>query len=570
VNPNVPFEVDAQILNVGNQSLTLAALATDTISGTNSADYTVVPASLNSPACGPSTTTAPGGSCYLGLVLQAPAAGSATASVAVLSNATNAATGVSLALSGNVIQDLRPGTSASITVSPTPAGGAIYPGQVSIAVTVSSGTGFGTPTGSVTLSVGSANGNLPKQTQPLNASGTAVFTYSSLLGGTYTVNADYGGAGTAGSAQNTCAPSSSLCFAGSASKTTFPVARATPAYTVGPPVTNTSCLNWTTLTSGSASSNCTPNQDFVTSWNNSTYVNVANPVFINASVSSSVGTPTGTVTFCSSYTGGSCTPADPTQGVNGAIPLNGNGVATFSTENLAKGVYNLIAVYSGDVNYATETSNLGSFEVIAPSVQVTASSGMVNVTPGTPVQVTLTLEPLVGFSDNVSLECNSSDAPVQIAATTPATTLPAYSECTFAYANTVTGTSPVGKSGPSASTIVVTISTNVPVNGSTSASLARAVPWSLAGVFGLGLLGLTTRRRKVSRYLAMTSLAVLMGGLFLGIASCTNAGYSTPPPAPKVSTPTGTYNVQIITYDPTELQQNSLSNPVFTLPLSVQ
>ena len=566
INPNVPFEVDAQILNVGNQTLTLAALSGDQITGGGAANFTVVPASLNSPACGPNTNTPPGGSCYLGLVLQSATAGQTSAAVAVLSNAANAATGLNLALSGNVIQDLRPGTTATITVTPTPASGAVYPGNVSITVTVGAGSGFGTPSGSVTLSVGSANGNLPKQTQSLGSTGAATFSYPGLLGGTYTVNADYGGGGTAGATQNTCSPAGSSCYAGSAAKTTFIVAQAAPAYVVGPPVTNTGCLNWTTLTNGSASSNCQPNQDFVTSWANNTYVNVANPVFVNASVTSTVGTPTGTVTF--KLPNGQ--PADPTQGVNGAIPLNGNGIATFSTENLAKGVYNLTAVYSGDVNYASQTIVLGSFEVIAPSVQVTAS-GTVNITPGTAVTATLTLMPLVGFSGNVSLECNSSDAPVAIAPTNPATTLPSYSECTFAYANTVTGTSPVGKSGPTASTIVVTISTNVPVNGgTTSSALAKTVPWSLAGVFGIGLFGLIAKRKRVNRYLAMICLAVLLGSGFMGMTSCTNSNYSTPPPAPKVTTPTGSYNVQIITYDPSALQQNSLSTPMFTLPVSVQ
>jgi hypothetical protein len=62
----------------------------------------------------------------------------------------------------------------------------------------------------------------------------------------------------------------------------------------------------------------------------------------------------------------------------------------------------------------------------------------------------------------------------------------------------------------------------------------------------------------------------MLSGVFMSITSCTNAGYSTPPPAPKVTTPPGTYNVQIITYDPQGLQQNSLTTPVFTLPVTVQ
>ena len=70
--------------------------------------------------------------------------------------------------------------------------------------------------------------------------------------------------------------------------------------------------------------------------------------------------------------------------------------------------------------------------------------------------------------------------------------------------------------------------------------------------------------------MAVICIAMMLSGLFMGITACTNAGYSTPPPAPKVTTPAGTYNVQIITYDPEALVQNSLTTPMFTLPVSVQ
>ena len=63
---------------------------------------------------------------------------------------------------------------------------------------------------------------------------------------------------------------------------------------------------------------------------------------------------------------------------------------------------------------------------------------------------------------------------------------------------------------------------------------------------------------------------MMVSGLFMGITACTNAGYSTPVAPPPVVTPPGTYNVQIITYDPEALIQNSLTTPMFTLPLNVQ
>ncbi len=567
INPNVPFEVDAQILNLGNTPLTVSdSPAVDLISGAGASDYTVTAATQNSPACSSASSTPAGGSCFLGMVLQAPSAGSAAASISVVSNAVNATSGLNIAVTGNVIQDLRPATTAVIAVTPvstTGCSGATYPGCNTIQVTVSAGAGYGTPSGTVTLSVGSANGNQPQQVQTLNSSGVATFSYNGLLGGTYTVNADYSGSGKAGANQNTC--STTTCFAGSAIKSTFTIARAIPTITLGVPVTNSNCLNYTTLTTGASSSNCAANAKFVTVWAGNTYVNWTNPVYVSAIVSSSVGTPTGTITFSQNGK-----PADPSQGVNGSIAPNGNGVATFSLQNLGLGVYNLTAGYSGDVNYAPQNIVVQTFYVIVPSVQITETAGTVSVTPGAPATVTLTLMPLVGFSENVSLECNSANAPIALAATNPATTLPQFSECTFNYANPSTGTEPVGKSGAVPSTIVITLSTNVAVNGGTTASIVRQPPWALAGLFGLGLAGLIAGRRRFYRSMAVICVAIMLSGLLMGISACTNAGYSTPPPAPNVLTPAGTYNVQIITYDPEALIQNSLTTPMFTLPVNVQ
>ncbi|MGA7339228.1 MAG: Ig-like domain repeat protein [Terracidiphilus sp.] len=565
INPNVPFEADAQIFNLGNSNLTVQDDPTnDVISGPAAVDYTVGAATENAPACGPSNSTPPGGACYLGLTVTATVAGQDNASISVASNALNATAGLNIAMASTVIQDPRPASSVVMTF--TPSSGIVYPGSVSVQVTVSSGAGYGTPTGSVILSVSSTNGLLPKQTQTLDSNGSATFTFTNLLGGTYTVNALYGGDGTGGSTQNSCVPAGSTCYAGSSVKDSFTVAPAAPTFVVGQPG-NAGCLKEGTATTDP----CTPNQDYITNWAGSTYLNAGQTIWITVTVTSTVGTPSGTVTFMQNGK-----PADPTQGVNGAIPLtaitlsNNQTVqgAEFSTQNLVQGVYNLTAVYNGDVNFAVESFSLPQFEVIQPSVQIT-TSGTVSVTPGTPAQATLTLMPLVGFSGDVHLECDSPDAPVQLAPTTPPTVLPAYTQCTFAYADTVTGTSPVGKSGAVASTVVVTISTNVPVNGGTTSSIARQAPWSLAGLFGLGLLGVIAGRRKLNRYMALICVAIMISGLFLGMTACTNAGYSTPPPAPKVTTPAGSYSVQIITYNLNSLQQSSLTTPMFTLPITV-
>jgi sugar lactone lactonase YvrE len=510
----VPFaesDAEGQLFNIGNTPLTISPLAGDVFTGANAADYSVGSPN-DTPVCDPTAPVAPGTFCYFDVALTPSAAGPSSASLALQSNAANAPA-INIALSATAVIDPRPATTTTVTI--TPASGVNYPGNVTVTVVVAAATG-GTPGGTVTMAL---TGHT-KQTGTLDGTGTATFTYTNLLGGTYSAVADYGGEGVLGTAPD---------FAASGGKVKFVVSTIAPAMTLGVP---------------------TGNSTDVTVWDGNTYLNVSQNVTITASVTSTVGTPTGTVSF---QQNGTC--VDPTQ-CN--IPLDANGNAVFSTTNLVLGVYNLTVVYNGDVNYAVVNMPVPTFQVITRADQITATPATLTVTPGTPGQVSLTIKPLVGFVEQVGIQCVTA-------------TLPEYSECTFAYPTPGITNVPVGfAADPTApSTIVVTISTNVPVNGVTSSYKARPTPWSLAGIFGLGLLGLLAGRKRVNRYIVMICLGLALSGAFLGITSCTNAGYSTPPPAPKVVTPGGTYNVQIITTNPQTGQQNSLSTPLFTLPVTV-
>ncbi len=554
-NPAVPYEADAQLFNLGNAPLTLAAFANDNFTQPNTDEFSVATATLNSPACSSTASVSPGSWCYLGLdlldTLTPPAGvGLTQVTVPVDSNAANAGSGFNLAVSANIVQDFRFSTSLAATITPntsatsTPVcAGSTYPGCETVTVTVTSSSG--TPQGSVILKVPGSGVSQEQQTQTLNSSGQATFTLTNLSGGTYNVVATYGGQGTEGATQNSCLPSGSACFAGSAYSTTLTVNQATPSFTVGPPGTE-GCLTWT-------ASNCTPGSNNVTSYLGTDFVALTSNTWFTASVTSGVGTPTGSVVFLVNGQ-----PVDSTQPQNS---LNADGIADFTLVNLPLGVYTITAQYKGDVNYATETVTLPTFQVINPSVEVTSTPATISAAAGSAVQTTLNLMPLVGFSQEVSLQCVSAS-------------LPQNAECTFAYPNSATQSASSGQinvSGTSPSTIVVTISTNVPVNSGT-ASIARQAPWALGGLFGFGLLGLIASRKRLNSYLTMICLAVMFSGVFMGVTSCTNAGYSTPPAAPKVTTPTGTYAVQIITYTPSTSQQNSVttSSSTPTLQLTIQ
>jgi sugar lactone lactonase YvrE len=501
VTPVITTTADVQLYDIGNMPLTLNAFAGDLFTGANASDFSVQTAGEN-PPCDPSTPISAAMYCYFGFgVAPSLLSGTENASLAILSNAANAPS-VNLALSANPVVDNRPSTVTTIS----PISGITYPGNVTITVTVTAQSqADGTPQGTVKLSL-TNNGTV---TGLLNSSGVATFTFSNLLGGSYNVNAAYEGYGTLGTAPD---------FAVSAATVyTFIVAAATPSLSI------------------------TTNYQY----SPATYVLFGGSNTITATVSSAVGVPTGTVAFMNGSN-----LADPSQL---PITLNGLGVATFNTSNLPLGTYTLTAVYSGDQNYMPETIPIATFQIIRPSVLITANPATLALTPGVAGSVTLTLQGLVGFGgplDAIALFCTTA-------------TLPQWSECTFS--NTTVAIDPAGSSA----TVVLTISTNVPVNGgATSASVRSApAPWALAGIFGFGLVGLAFGRktRFNGRALTIICLMLLFAGAFLSVTACTNSGYTHTPPAPVVTTPAGASNVAITT----TLNGTIVSLP-FTLPVTVQ
>jgi hypothetical protein len=246
--------------------------------------------------------------------------------------------------------------------------------------------------------------------------------------------------------------------------------------------------------------------------------------------------------------------------VLGTSPLNASGTATFNTSALAAGpstlnlgqLYNITAVYSGDLNFATTTSPASPIEVVPASLLITSAPATLTTKAGTPVQATLTITPLEGYAPKpgAQLYCDNS-------------TVPQYAECTFDVPTLDTY-----DANGSPMTSHVTISSNLPVNVGTlrrEPSGPSAIEY--AGLFGLGILGLAFRRKTRMNLKMVTAIClVLLAGSVVGLGGCTNSGYTHTPPAPKVTTPAGTYHVSIYTIDLTNNQRSSLP---FTLTLTV-
>ena len=496
--------VDVSVYNIGNEPLSLTG--SPTFGGTNASDYAIETDGQNPCDTTGATPIPSATACTLGVAVTAANTNLSQGTMAVPTNAVNAPS-TSASLSAWSLNNL---CLTTTTITLTPSTGLGYPATTTVAATVapvsSTCSSGNVPTGGkivLTLAPQAKGSSQSTQTQQLTNE-KASFSLTGLNGGTYIMYVSYKG---------------DPIFGGSSSSRTFSfvVAQATPTVTLSEPTG-------------------------VTPVNGAYYVLQGSTTALQVSVTSSVGRPTGSVKFLSGTT-----VADPTQN---PVTLSGSGTATLNTSNLAAGTYNLTAVYSGDLNFATVTSSANTIIVIPPSALITANPTSLTAAAGTPVMSTLTITALEGYSPKLGAQLYCDN-----------TTLPQYAECTFDVPTIDLFDHP---GVPQISH--VTISSNLPVN--VGAVRLGTSPVVFASLFGLGLLGLRFRRkaRIYGSLLGMVCLA-LMAGALTSFTGCTNSSYTQTPPAPHVTTPSGSYNVRIYTVD---LTSGKVSSLPFTLSLKIQ
>ena len=335
------------------------------------------------------------------------------------------------------------------------------PALVTTAITISAKvTGNGgTPTGSVNFT---ANGNMLGGAT-LNA-GTASMTTSSLAAGSYTITASYAGDGAN-------SPSTSP----SVSETVNPIP--------------------TTTALGMAATTGTNPQ-----------------VVLVASVLGSTGpTPTGTITFNAGST------------EIGSATLDASGVASL-TPNLTNGVnYNIVAVYSGDADHATSTSQPVAISGTAFGFNIAITPPSVTVATSQNVMVNVNLTSNGSFADTIGLGCAS---------------LPAGVTCHFSSPS-------VALAANGVASVQLTIDTNNPLSGGASArnTGAQNRKISLAGLLlplslFFGWLFWRLRRRNAGVF-AMT-LALVLSAIALTATGCNSFTENTAAPGSYVIQVTGT------------------------------
>ncbi len=212
-------------------------------------------------------------------------------------------------------------TALTITPPTTTTGQAI-----AFNVTVSGVANGAVPTGSVAVSYTTPGNTKPTlfETLQLDSSGMSTFTSTSLAAGSYTFTGVYSG------------------------DTNYDVGTSSPvSLTINTPATATLRLS----SSGSS-------------------VIVGATVTFTATVSAATGTPTGTITFQNGTT------------TLGTAPLNGSGVATYSTSFSKSGSYNITASYGGDTMFGTAVSSAVTEVVTTPIPSVTLASSAAKATTG--------------------------------------------------------------------------------------------------------------------------------------------------------------------------------------------
>lgn len=485
-----------QISNSGNQTLTFGS-PFYTATG-NTADFAVVSSQSN--ACASGAALNVGFSCAVGASFTPLALGSFTDTLTLAGNIANVST-PQIILSGTGVN--LPSAQLNLAVTSPSSGQPLIGEPVGITATLVPTSGSGqTPTGTVTFIVDG------QEQDPItvSATGTATLTLSSINGGSHVVGAVYSGDST---------------FAGEAAKPlTFTMAQLSSAVTLS---LTTPFLNPQSQIPGGQ-------------------------VTLTALVPQ-VGTlsPTGTVTFLDGTTSLGIAPIKPVTQCTGCAPVY---QAVLITTTLPIGNYNVIASYSGDVNYNTSSSAGVPIYITAPTFLISPGVSEVGAGPGNPATVPIQLSSLSGFAGNVVFSCVKPPTGVTCSFNPPV------------YQMVATG---AGSSNPSVN-LVVAVDVPTPAPLPVLGSLRWAAPVTLAFLLFLpvGLRKRGVQLRSKSGVWNLLLLGAVMLGLMAGSIALSGCN-----PSLNLNTPTGASTVTVQAIGMPSSASNGSSNITTTTQVNL-
>lgn len=247
-------------------------------------------------------------------------------------------------------------------------------------------------------------------------------------------------------------------------------------------------------------------------------------VSLTASVSDAAGHPAtdGVVTF------------DNAQGASLGSAFVKDGEATLTLDQKPSG--RVYAVYSGSSGFrsSTATAQIADASGTEPDFSVTASPTSLSLSPGQYGTIVLTVTPLNGFNNMVTLSCSGNPA-ASTCIFSPITLTPLNS-------NPVTSSLQITTEAPSGAALLAK-----PANGSGHSSRAvyAIVLPGLLALVGLGSL----RKRSGRNALSVLGLAALLAASTLGLSACAQRyDYLHHPPAANPGITPGTYTITVAAY----------------------
>jgi len=373
----------------------------------------------------------------------------------------NKASSLVLAASGASIQEQSPSATTLDWITPVNSSqqwqivpvhitAASAPATLSFASTTATSVAYGSPIGTVNVNVEDSSGSsvlAPAVTVALAITGPGSFTYNTTAvssngvasfdlssvvlttSGAYSLTASASGLTSA----TTSLTVGKAVLTVTAQNATRSYGATNPAFTYSiagfvngdrqEVVTGTPALSTTATTSSAPGSYSIAIQPGTLSAANYSFTLVAGTLTVTAaptatglSASSATVNPGQSVSFTATVTSaGTLAPAGTVTFLAGTTTLgtgtlSSSGVATYTTASLPPGASNVTAAYAGNADFSASTSS--AVIVMEPDFSLTASPTSVTLSAGGTGTANLTLTPVGGYQDTVSMSCTTTLAGV--------------------------------------------------------------------------------------------------------------------------------------------------------------
>ena len=561
--------------------------------GTPSGSVTVIPQYLATPPTYTGTLSGSGGTATATVQVPATQAGYLAFKVNCVSADPSFTCYNPINVSANVIK----GT-ATMTLTASPSNPAAGTSATFTATVSGPGSPYPTPTGSVTVyDYATAIG-----TAPLNSSGVATITVSSVTGSYHNFSANYAGDGSyntanasAGSTAGATATSTALSVnpnppvGGSTTTLT-----ATLTYTAGSSVPTgsmsfyedgallgTGTLSGSTATySSTAISGATTHTFYVVYSGDGNFQTSQSPVITTAASGSGGNTTTGTLTVnpnppvggntttlidtihYTSPSGTSTTPSGTVTFYEDGVSIGSNGVnggaATFTSTTISgKTAHSFYAIYAGDNTFSGDTSNSVTTAASTAGTTVSVAANPTVVATGSTTTLTATVSSTSGgtaptgtvtFSSSLQGTLGTANLAGNTATLTPTLTTAGSQSITATYNgdgnyNSQASTSPATVTVGPAAAVAIAVAPSTATYGQTLTLTATATGTATSGTGPSGTVSLT-----------LYGTATVTASIQLVATSSTTASGTTTVVAPAV----GSYNIQAtcagITFNCTNVQ----------------